>query len=113
MDRPAAPACAHDAGLLQLQQLLRLRCERVASGLEPQPVQGLARGETVQADGDAGKTSALAADLLHPAPNVIVTVYGAALRAVKQQTKTFPIVFIGGGDAVDSGTVSNSCAPGG
>jgi putative tryptophan/tyrosine transport system substrate-binding protein len=62
-------------------------------------------------DGDARKTSALAADLVQLAPDVIVAAYLAALRALQQETKTIPVVFIGGGDAVELGTVVNSARP--
>jgi ABC-type uncharacterized transport system substrate-binding protein len=62
-------------------------------------------------DGDARKTSALAADLVRLAPDVIVTVWGGGLRAVQQQTKTIPIVFIGAGDPVEGGTVTNEAHP--
>jgi putative tryptophan/tyrosine transport system substrate-binding protein len=62
-------------------------------------------------DGDARKTSALAADLVQLAPDVIVAAYLAALRALQQETKTIPVVFIGGGDVVENGTVINSARP--
>jgi putative tryptophan/tyrosine transport system substrate-binding protein len=61
--------------------------------------------------GDATQTGALAADLVQLAPDVIVTLYGAALRAVQQQTKTIPIVFIGAGDPAGTGTVRNTARP--
>jgi putative ABC transport system substrate-binding protein len=48
--------------------------------------------------GDAVQTGALAADLVQLAPDVIVATYLVALRAVQQQTKTIPIVFLGSGD---------------
>jgi putative tryptophan/tyrosine transport system substrate-binding protein len=61
--------------------------------------------------GDAIQTCVFAADLVQLAPDVIVTVYAAALRAVQQQTKTIAIVFIGAGDPVENGTVRNSAQP--
>jgi putative tryptophan/tyrosine transport system substrate-binding protein len=62
-------------------------------------------------DGDARRTSALAADLVQLAPDVIVVLYAVALRAVQQETKTIPVVFIGGGDVVELGIVINSARP--
>src|SRR5262249_10921352 len=50
-------------------------------------------------------------DLVRLAPDVIVTGYFVALRAVQQQTKTIPIVFTGGGGPVELGTVINSARP--
>jgi putative tryptophan/tyrosine transport system substrate-binding protein len=57
------------------------------------------------ASGDATRTRIFAADLVRLAPDVIVAVYGAALRAVQQETKTIPIVVGGAGDFIESGTV--------
>jgi putative tryptophan/tyrosine transport system substrate-binding protein len=49
--------------------------------------------------------------LVRLAPDVIVAVYGAALRAVQQETKTIPIVVGGAGDFIESGTVRNPAHP--
>jgi putative tryptophan/tyrosine transport system substrate-binding protein len=62
-------------------------------------------------NGDATQTRVFAADLVQLAPDVIVAVYGAALRAVQQQTKTIPIVFIGAGDPADTGLARNTAHP--
>jgi putative ABC transport system substrate-binding protein len=62
-------------------------------------------------DGDARKTSALAADLVQLAPDVIVAVYGAPFEEVQQRTKTIPIVIIGGGDLRENGMVRNPSRP--
>ena len=59
-------------------------------------------------NGDATQTRLFAADLVRLAPNVIVTAYFVALRALQQQTQTIPIVFTGAGDPVEGGTVINS-----
>ena len=61
--------------------------------------------------GDARQTDAFAADMIVLAPDVIVTVYEVALRAVRQQTKTIPIVFAGTGDPLENGMVSNPAHP--
>src|SRR5262249_54230374 len=62
-------------------------------------------------NGDATQTRVFAADLVQLAPDVIVTAYLVALRALQQQTKTIPIIFAGAGDAVEFGTVVNSARP--
>jgi putative ABC transport system substrate-binding protein len=61
--------------------------------------------------GDAVQTGALAADLVQLSPDVIVATYLVALRAVQQQTKTIPIVFLGSGDPVGTGRVRNPAHP--
>jgi putative ABC transport system substrate-binding protein len=61
--------------------------------------------------GDAAQTRVFAADLVQLAPDVIVAMYGVALRAVQRQTNTIPIVFSGAGDPVESGRVGNSAHP--
>jgi len=48
-------------------------------------------------DADASLTRTRAAELARLAPDVIFTISGPATRAVQQQTKTIPIVFVGGG----------------
>jgi putative ABC transport system substrate-binding protein len=60
---------------------------------------------------DATQTHVYAADLMQLAPDVLVTVYLAAPRALQQQTKTIPIIFAGAGDPVEFGTVINSARP--
>jgi putative ABC transport system substrate-binding protein len=61
--------------------------------------------------GDAAQTRVFAADLVQLAPDVIVTVFGTAVRTMQQQTTTIPIVFIGNGDPIENGTVSNPAHP--
>jgi len=60
---------------------------------------------------DDTQTGVFAAELVQPAPDVIVTTYLAALRAVQQQTRTIPTLLIGTGDPVESGTVRNPAHP--
>jgi putative tryptophan/tyrosine transport system substrate-binding protein len=62
-------------------------------------------------DGDVGKTSAFAADLVRLAPDVIVVVYGRPFEEVQQRTKTIPIVIVGGGDLLENGVVGNLSHP--
>ncbi len=56
---------------------------------------------------------ALAAELVALKVDVIVVVGTPAALAVKQATRTLPIVFIGVGDPVTSGLVTNLARPGG
>jgi putative tryptophan/tyrosine transport system substrate-binding protein len=62
-------------------------------------------------NGDDPQTRALAADLVQLAPDVIVAAYLGALRALQQQTKTIPIVTVGGGDLLENGIVRNLSHP--
>jgi hypothetical protein len=59
---------------------------------------------------DDTQTGVFAADLVRLAPDVIVTDYLVALRALQQQTKAIPIVLIGTGDPVRRNG-EESCAP--
>jgi putative ABC transport system substrate-binding protein len=62
-------------------------------------------------NGDANQTRVFAADLVQLTPDVIVTVYLVALRALQQQTKTIPVVCVGAGDPFERGTVTNTAHP--
>ena len=54
---------------------------------------------------------ASAAELVHIAPDVIVSSGGVATRAVQQWTQTIPIVFVGGGDPAVGGLVQSIARP--
>jgi putative tryptophan/tyrosine transport system substrate-binding protein len=56
--------------------------------------------------GDANQTRVFAADLVQLAPDVLVAAYRVALVALQQQTKTIPIVFLGGGDPAENPVVT-------
>jgi putative ABC transport system substrate-binding protein len=56
---------------------------------------------------------ALAAELVRLNPDVIVAGTGRAARALKEATKTIPIVIASSGDAVAQGLVSSLARPGG
>jgi putative tryptophan/tyrosine transport system substrate-binding protein len=60
---------------------------------------------------DADRFRAYAAELVNLAPDVIVTDSVAGTRAVKQQTRTIPIVITGAGDVVANGIVKNVARP--
>jgi putative tryptophan/tyrosine transport system substrate-binding protein len=60
---------------------------------------------------DADRIRVYAAELVSLAPDLIVTVSGAATRAVQQQTHTIPIVIMIGGDVFANGVVKNIAHP--
>jgi putative ABC transport system substrate-binding protein len=55
----------------------------------------------------------LAAELVHLKPHVIVAITGVAAVALKDATKTIPIVMASSGDAVRQGLVASLARPGG
>jgi putative ABC transport system substrate-binding protein len=61
--------------------------------------------------GDPERTRAYAAEIVNHAPDVIVTNFGAATRAVQARTRTIPIVFAGAGDPNDGHLVENIARP--
>jgi putative ABC transport system substrate-binding protein len=65
------------------------------------------------AGGDAAQMQAYAGELVGSAPNVIVTSSTPALAALKQATRTIPIVFSGVSDPAGQGFVASLARPGG
>jgi putative tryptophan/tyrosine transport system substrate-binding protein len=63
--------------------------------------------------GDLALIRGYAAELVDLAPDIIVTSTGATTDAVRQQTQTIPILFVGGGDPVAAGRVRNLARPDG
>jgi len=64
------------------------------------------------AEGRYDRLPALAAELIHLQPDVIVT-SGTGTRVLKEATTTIPIVMAVGGDAVASGLIASLARPGG
>ncbi len=60
----------------------------------------------------ADQLPALAAELVRLEPHVIVAITGASALALKDATKTIPIVMTGSGDAVRQGLVASLARPG-
>jgi putative ABC transport system substrate-binding protein len=60
---------------------------------------------------DPDRMRAYAAELVKLAPDVIVVAGAAATRALQQQTRTIPIVFVAVGDPVASGIVGSIARP--
>src|SRR5262249_35828613 len=81
--------------------------------------QGYVEGRNVvieyrDAEGKSQRLSALAAELVAPKLDVVVTAGGTlAALAAKRATKTIPIVFIAVSDPVSSGVVISLAHPGG
>jgi putative tryptophan/tyrosine transport system substrate-binding protein len=65
------------------------------------------------AGGDAARAKAYAAELVSVAPDVIVANSTLCLKAVRNETNTIPIVFVGVGDPIGQGFVSSLEHPGG
>src|SRR5215470_6559401 len=65
------------------------------------------------AGGDISRLPALARELVGLQPDIIVTGSTPATVALQRETRTIPIVFAGGADAVASGLVPNLNQPGG
>src|SRR6516162_10991739 len=65
------------------------------------------------AGGDTPRMRALAQELVGLQPDIILTAGGAATIALQRETRTIPIVFVGGGDPVTSGIVPGLDRPGG
>lgn len=60
---------------------------------------------------DPSRIRTYATELVGLVPDVIVTASAVTTKAVQQQTKTIPIVFVGGGDPVAIGLVRNIAQP--
>ena len=79
---------------------------------------GWTEGRTVQVDfrwagGDTVRASGYAAELVRLKPDVIIANSTLCLRAVRDETRTIPIVFVVVGDPVGQGFVSNLAHPDG
>jgi putative ABC transport system substrate-binding protein len=65
------------------------------------------------ADADAGKVALLAKELVDLKPDVLLASNTPAVRALQQETRTIPIVFVEVGDPIGSGFVASLAHPGG
>jgi putative ABC transport system substrate-binding protein len=79
---------------------------------------GYVEGQTIHleyrfAAHQSDRLTALAAELVHLQPDVIVTHTALGVRAAQQATATIPIVMAAGGDLVDLGIVPSLARPGG
>jgi putative tryptophan/tyrosine transport system substrate-binding protein len=79
---------------------------------------GWAEGRNLRIDdrfsgGDPGPLAADAEELVNLRPDAILTLGGAAARAVQQRTQVIPIVFLGAGDPLENGLVNSVARPAG
>src|SRR6516164_8836279 len=79
---------------------------------------GWANGRNVRMDlrwagDDINRTRALALELVGLQPDIIVTIAYLPTAALQRETRTIPIVFVGGADPVASGIVLRLDRPGG
>ena len=63
--------------------------------------------------GDADWVRSATMRVLRQAPDVVLANGDAAAKAAQQSTRTVPVIFIGGGDAVGDGLVQSLAHPGG
>jgi putative ABC transport system substrate-binding protein len=69
------------------------------------------RTDVRYAGGDPARMRTIAAEFVSLSPDVIVTASVAATRAVQQQTRTIPIVFLFVGDPIENGLVASLARP--
>jgi len=116
-------------GIARAQQAKRRRVAYLATGSPAQAdpnigtfrqgLRGLGYGdedigiEIRYADAKVERLPNLAAELVHLAPEVIVTASTAAAQAAKQATSTIPIVMAASGNPVGTGLVASLAHPGG
>lgn len=62
---------------------------------------------------DLGRIRAVAAELVSPGPDLVVANTTSAIKALQQQTRIIPIVFVGVGDPVANGVVGSLARPDG
>ena len=91
---------------------------RIAAFLDTFRGLGWTNGSNVRIEyrwgiGDAERIKALAQELVHVAPDVIVVSTGLALAELHRLTSTIPLVFVQVGDPVDTGFVASLARPGG
>jgi putative ABC transport system substrate-binding protein len=93
----------------------QVRAGMIRKGLEEL---GWTEGRTIELDfrwagGDPVRASSYAAELVRLKPDVIIANSTLCLKAVRDQTRTIPIVFVVVGDPVGQGFVSNLAHPDG
>src|SRR6266480_851817 len=91
---------------------------RLAAFVQALQQLGWTDGRNVKIDyrwpsGDAEKTRKYAAELVAPAPDVILAVGAANMTPLLQATRTLPIVFVAVADPVGAGYVDSLSRPGG
>src|SRR5262249_26103657 len=91
---------------------------RMAAFRQGMRERGWSEGSNLQFDyrwagPDAERVKSFATELVGAQPDVILAVSSPSVAALKQATRTIPIVFAGIGDPVGQGFVTNLASPGG
>lgn len=91
---------------------------RIAAFRRGMQEQGWSEGRNLQIDyrwagPDAGRIKAFAADLVGTSPSVILALSSPSVAALREATRTVPVVFVGISDPVGQGFVASLAQPGG
>jgi putative tryptophan/tyrosine transport system substrate-binding protein len=91
---------------------------RIAAFRRGMQEQGWSEGRNLQIDyrwagPDAGWIKAFAADLVGTSPSVILALSSPSVAALREATRSVPVVFVGIGDPVGQGFVASLAQPGG
>jgi putative ABC transport system substrate-binding protein len=91
---------------------------RIAAFRQGMQEQGWSEGRNLQieyrsAGPDSGRIKAFAAELVGTSPSVILALTSPSVAALREVTRTVPVVFVGIGDPVGQGFVASLARPGG
>jgi putative tryptophan/tyrosine transport system substrate-binding protein len=91
---------------------------RIAAFRHGMQEQGWSEGQNLQieyrwAGPDAGRIKAFAAELVATSPSVILALSSPSVAALRDVTRTVPVVFVGIGDPVGQGFIVSLARPGG
>ena len=92
--------------------------DRIVAFRQGMQERGWSEGRNLKIDyrgagGDPARIRSYAAELVGEAPDVIIAIASPSVAALRQATKTIPIVFVGIGDPVDQDFVASLARPGG
>jgi putative ABC transport system substrate-binding protein len=116
---PAQSASVRRLGLLmtiaESEPEAQVRLEALRRGLQ---ALGWSEGRNIQIDyrfaaGEPDRVRAIAADLVSLGPDVILANGRAILAAMRQETKSIPVVFVAVPDPVGDGFITSLARPGG
>ena len=92
--------------------------DRIVAFRQGMQERGWSEGRNLQIDyrwagADPARIRSYAAELAGEPPDVIIAIASPSVAALRQATKTIPIVFVGIGDPVGQGFVASLARPGG
>jgi putative ABC transport system substrate-binding protein len=92
--------------------------DRIVAFRQGMQERGWSEGRNLKIDyrgagGDPARIRSYAAELAGEPPDVIIAIASPSVAALRQATKTIPIVFVGIGDPVDQDFVASLARPGG